>query len=40
MNIKVLFETYMGGGKGRGVGGGGGGSTHLGVLFSQINVSC
>ena len=38
MNIKVLFETYMGGGKGRGVGGGG--STHLGALFSQINVSC
>ena len=37
MNIKVLFETYMGGGKGQG---GGGGSTHLGALFSQINVSC
>ena len=36
MNIKVLFETYMGGGKGRG----GGGSTDLGALFSQINVSC
>ena len=37
MNIKVLFETYMGGGKGLG---GGGGSTDLGALFSQINLSC
>ena len=37
MNIKVLFETYMGEREGAG---GGGGSTDLGALFSQINVSC